>query len=60
MELDILEDNGFQLTLPSGATIGHRSLLRYFRQSVNYNKVSQDWQPASRWYSASVLKILVS
>merc|ERR1719481_1592461 len=33
--LDSLDDSGFQLVLPSGATIGHRSLLRYYRQSVN-------------------------
>merc|ERR1712080_96632 len=33
--LDSLDDSGFQLVLPSGATIGHRSLLRYYRQSLN-------------------------
>ena len=32
-EIDIteLDDAGYQLTLPSGATIGHRSLMRYYR-----------------------------
>ena len=29
--LDSLDDSGFQLVLPSGATIGHRSLLRYYK-----------------------------
>jgi len=33
--LNALDDSGFQLVLPSGATIGHRSLLRYYRQSLN-------------------------
>jgi len=33
--LDSLDDSGFQLVLPSGATIGHRSLLRYYKQSLN-------------------------
>ena len=28
MDLDTLDDTGFQLVLPSGAKIGHRSLLR--------------------------------
>jgi len=35
VDLDVLDDSGFQLVLPSGATIGHRSLLRYYRQSIN-------------------------
>ena len=32
-EIDItqLDDAGYQLTLPSGATIGHRSLMRYYK-----------------------------
>ena len=28
--VDELDDSGYQLVLPSGATIGHRSLQRYF------------------------------
>jgi len=35
VQLDTLDDSGFQLVLPSGATIGHRSLLRYYKQSLN-------------------------
>jgi len=33
MEVDVpeLDDSDFQLTLPSGATIGHRSLFRYYK-----------------------------
>ncbi|CAB3363157.1 Hypothetical predicted protein [Cloeon dipterum] len=39
MEVDVpvLEDNDFQLTLPSGAIIGHRSLFTYYRQNLNPN-----------------------
>jgi len=35
VSLDVLDDTGYQLVLPSGAKIGHRSLLRYYRQSLN-------------------------
>lgn len=38
VQLDSLDDSGFHLVLPSGATIGHRSLLRYYRQSLNPNR----------------------
>lgn len=31
VELSVLNDSGFELVLPSGATIGHRSLNRYYR-----------------------------
>merc|ERR1712200_351175 len=31
VELDALDDTGYQLHLPSGATIGHRSLARYYK-----------------------------
>lgn len=33
-----LDGSDYQLVLPSGVTIGHRSLMRYYRQSVNPNK----------------------
>ena len=35
VELDTLDDTGYELVLPSGARVGHRSLLRYYRQSLN-------------------------
>ena len=31
VDIDRLDDGGYQLVLPSGATIGHRSLMRYYR-----------------------------
>ena len=31
VELNVINDSGFELVLPSGATIGHRSLYRYYR-----------------------------
>merc|ERR1712061_87342 len=39
-EIDItqLDDAGYQLTLPSGATIGHRSLMRYYRQNLTNDR----------------------
>jgi len=38
VELLHLDDSGYIMTLPSGATIGHRSLFRYYKQSVNPNR----------------------
>ena len=35
VELNRLDDDCFELVLPSGAKIGHRSLARYYRQSLN-------------------------
>nr|CAH7757597.1 unnamed protein product [Callosobruchus chinensis] len=40
-EIDVPELDGgdYQLVLPSGAKVGHRSLFRYYRQSFNPNRV---------------------
>merc|ERR1719273_2049266 len=38
VEVDKIDDSGYTLVLPSGATVGHRSLARYFRQSLNPNR----------------------
>lgn len=32
---EILDGDEYQLVLPSGAVIGHRSLLRYYKQRLN-------------------------
>lgn len=32
---ETLEGDEFQMVLPSGAVIGHRSLLRYYKQRLN-------------------------
>nr|CAG4651826.1 EOG090X06E3 [Triops cancriformis] len=37
VDLEKLEDTGYQLTLPSGAVIGHRSLSRYYKQKLDPN-----------------------
>ena len=40
-EVDVpneLEESEFQLVLPSGNVIGHRSLLRYYKQRLNPNR----------------------
>lgn len=34
----VLDDNDYQLTLPSGNVIGHRALMRYYKQKLNPNK----------------------
>ena len=31
VDLTRLDDTGFELVLPSGAKVGHRSLMRYYR-----------------------------
>lgn len=43
---DLLEDTDFELVLPSGATIGHRSLAVYYKQ--NLKPVSSDTQQKVR------------
>ncbi|KAI9590668.1 zinc finger protein 622 [Glossina fuscipes] len=35
---DLLDGDEYQLVLPSGAVIGHRSLLRYYKQYLNPNR----------------------
>jgi len=35
VDLNVLDDSGYELVLPSGAKVGHRSLVRYYRQSLN-------------------------
>ncbi|EFX85155.1 putative zinc finger protein [Daphnia pulex] len=37
VEPNVINDLGFELVLPSGSTIGHRSLNRYYRQKLNPN-----------------------
>ena len=31
VDVDTIDDAGYELVLPSGAKIGHRSLMRYYR-----------------------------
>ncbi|XP_069674094.1 cytoplasmic 60S subunit biogenesis factor ZNF622-like [Periplaneta americana] len=38
VSVPMLDDSDFQLVLPSGATVGHRSLMRYYRQRFDPNK----------------------
>lgn len=35
---EVLDGDEYQLVLPSGAVIGHRSLLRYYKQRLNPNR----------------------
>lgn len=52
VSLDSLDDSGYELVLPSGAKIGHRSLLRFYRQSLNPNR---DLVPVNRSTSGRLL-----
>jgi len=38
VDLDSLDDTGYELVLPSGTKVGHRSLMRYYKQSLNPNR----------------------
>lgn len=38
IETPVLEGDEYQLVLPSGNVIGHRSLMRYYRQRINPNR----------------------
>jgi len=41
VEINSLDDAGYELVLPSGARVGHRSLVRYYRQSLNPDRSVQ-------------------
>ncbi|XP_045455421.1 zinc finger protein 622 isoform X3 [Melitaea cinxia] len=36
-EPETLEGDDFQLVLPSGVTVGHRNLMRYYKQNISQN-----------------------
>lgn len=38
VEVDEIDGNDYQLVLPSGAVVGHRSLMRYYKQSIDPNR----------------------
>ncbi|XP_043590774.1 zinc finger protein 622 [Bombus pyrosoma] len=38
VEIPELDDSDYQLVLPSGSIIGHRSLFRYYKQNLNPNR----------------------
>nr|XP_031839893.1 zinc finger protein 622 isoform X2 [Nomia melanderi] len=38
IEIPELDDSDYQLVLPSGNVIGHRSLMRYYKQNLNPNR----------------------
>ncbi|XP_015436306.1 PREDICTED: zinc finger protein 622 [Dufourea novaeangliae] len=39
VEIPELDDNDYQLVLPSGNVIGHRALMRYYKQNLNPNRI---------------------
>lgn len=47
VDLNALDDSGYELTLPSGAKIGHRSLMRYYKQSLNPDRQVAVRKPAN-------------
>ena len=38
VDLSRLDDTGYELVLPSGAKVGHRSLVRYYRYNIDWPK----------------------
>lgn len=38
IEAEVLDGDEYQLVLPSGNVIGHRSLMRYYKQRINPNR----------------------
>ncbi|KAJ8942920.1 hypothetical protein NQ314_009895 [Rhamnusium bicolor] len=38
VETSEIDGSDYQLTLPSGVTVGHRSLMKYYKQSINPNR----------------------
>ena len=70
-ELDVLDsqimygDSNFELVLPSGACIGHRSMRRYYEQSVPTSCATDDpksgmaimqWLLADKWSELMPMK----
>lgn len=39
MDIPELDGSDYQLVLPSGVVVGHRSLMRYYKQKLNPNSV---------------------
>jgi len=60
IDLNSIDDSGFELVLPSGAKVGHRSLVRYYKQSLNPNRelVLSDRKSASRYNLMSTYRAL--
>merc|ERR1712012_591080 len=48
VDLECLEEDNYQLVLPSGASIGHRSLQRYYRQKLKPTKYERNPSAVSR------------
>lgn len=44
VSIPFLDGSDFQLVLPSGATIGHRSLMRYYRQNIDPHRSVVQYQ----------------
>ncbi|CAG0896842.1 unnamed protein product [Darwinula stevensoni] len=44
----VVDSESYQLTLPSGATVGHRSLARYYRQKLPLSQVVQKQKAVDR------------
>lgn len=38
VQIPEIEENDYQLVLPSGVVVGHRSLMRYYKQSMDPNR----------------------
>lgn len=38
ISVNVLDGDEYQLVLPSGAVVGHRSLMRYYKQRLNPNR----------------------
>lgn len=51
--LSEVDESGYQLVLPSGATVGHRALMRYYRQ-----KLKPDRQIAIKQNTSAVSKVI--
>lgn len=40
MQIPTLDASDYQLVLPSGSVIGHRSLMKYYKQSIDPNRIA--------------------
>ncbi|EEC19589.1 ribosome biogenesis protein, putative [Ixodes scapularis] len=51
VDVPVLEGDGWQLVLPSGAVVGHRSLARYYRQNLPAEAASRNRESAKKLLS---------
>ena len=59
VDVNAIDDSGYELVLPSGATIGHRSLMKYYKQSLNPDRQLVIMKPSDKMLSHYRLVLII-